>query len=93
MIIIIKANYHKICSRVRENDFYDTDTFSNMTLFSFPSYLDVQSKERVDVFLCKRTSVCCSLCNRDLVRMYLQCFGKNVFELYIAVFFRIHIKY
>ena len=43
-----KANYCKICSRVRDNDFYDIDQFSNVTLLSFPSYLDVQIEERVD---------------------------------------------
>ena len=38
-----------------------------MTLLSYPSYLDILSKERVDfdVFLCKRTSACCSLCHPD----------------------------
>ena len=50
-----KANYCKICSRVRDNDFYDTDKFSDVALVSFPSYLDIQSEKRVDfdVFLCK----------------------------------------
>ena len=43
-----KANYCKICSRVRDNDFYDIDKFSDVALLSFPSYLDIQSEERVD---------------------------------------------
>ena len=43
-----KGNYCKICSRVRDNDFYDIDKFSNVTLLSYPSYLDILSEERVD---------------------------------------------
>ena len=43
-----KTNYCKTCSRVRDNDFYDIDKFSNVTLLSFWSYLDIQSEERVD---------------------------------------------
>ena len=36
-----------------------------MHLTSFPSYLDILSEEHVDfdVFLCKRSSACCSLCH------------------------------
>ena len=30
-----KANYCKICSRVRDNNFYDIDKFSNVTCFYF----------------------------------------------------------
>ena len=43
-----KTNYCKTCSRVRDNDFYDIDKFSNVTFLSFPSYLDIQSDEHVD---------------------------------------------
>ena len=48
-----KANYCTICSRVRDNDFYDIDKFSNVMLLSYPSYLDILSEEVVDfdVFL------------------------------------------
>ena len=42
-----KGNYCKIFSRVRDNDFYDIDKFSNVTLLSYPSYLDILSEERV----------------------------------------------
>ena len=54
-----KANYCKICSRVRDNDFYDIDKFSDVALLSFPSYLDIQSEERVDfdVFCAKNFCV------------------------------------
>ena len=49
-----KGNYCKICSRVRDNDFYNIDKYSNVTLLSYPSYLDILSEERVDfdVFFC-----------------------------------------
>ena len=56
-----------ICSRVRDNDYFDVDKFSNVHLTSFPSYLDNLSDEGVafDVFLCKRSSSCCSLCHSN----------------------------
>ena len=42
------SNYCKICSRVPDNDFYDIDKFSNVTLLSYSSYLDILSEERFD---------------------------------------------
>ena len=59
------TNYCKICSRVRHNDYYDVDKFSDVHSTSFPSYLDILSEERVDfdVFLCKPSFAFCSLCH------------------------------
>ena len=62
-----EANYCKICLRVRDNDYFHVDKFSNVHLTSFLSYLDILSDEHVDfnVFLCKHSSSCCSLCHSN----------------------------
>ena len=91
-----KVNYCKICSRVRGNDFYDIDKFSNVTLLSFPSHLDVQIEERVDFdfFLCKRTSACCSLCNRDsLANFEIFNLARHLFAAFWGVLVRMYLNY
>ena len=95
-----KANYCKICSRVRDNDFYDIDKFSNVTFVSYPSYLDILSKERVDfdIFLCKRTSACCSLCHPDssdkkCANFEVFNFARDLFAVFCSVLVRMYFNY
>ena len=43
-----KPDYCKSCSRVRDNDYYDVDKFSDVHLTSFLRYLEMLSTDRVD---------------------------------------------
>ena len=95
-----KINCCKICSRVHDNDFYDIDKFSNVTLLSYPSFLDILSEERVDfdVFLCKSTSACCSLCNRDSLgkkcaNFEVFNFARDLFAAFCSVLVRMYLNY
>ena len=89
-----------ICSRVRDNDYFDVDKFSNVHLTSFPSYLDILSDERVDfdVFLCKRSSSCCSLCHynsSDEKCANFEVFNhaRNLFAAFCGVLVRMYLNY
>ena len=42
-------SYCKGCSRVRENIFYECNTFSNLCLCTFGSFLDIRTSERLDL--------------------------------------------
>ena len=71
-----------------------------MTLLSYPSYLDILRKERVDfdVFLCKRISACCSLCNRDLLDKKSTNFevfnlARDLFAAFCSVLVRMYLNY
>ena len=44
-----KYGYCKVCSRVRENCFYDYDKFENLILTSDTEYLHITSSERLDL--------------------------------------------
>ena len=45
-----KAGYYKICSRVRENCFYDLDKFSNLIVRSdVDDFLHICSAERLSL--------------------------------------------
>ena len=95
-----KANYCKICSRACDNEYYDIDKFSNVALLLFPSYLDIQSEERVDsdVFLCKTSSSCCSLCNPDFkdkkcANFEVFNFARDLFAAFCGVLVRMYLNY
>ena len=67
---------------------------------SFPSYLDILSEERVDfdVFLCKRSSACCSLCHpnsSDKKCVYFEVFNyvRNLFAAFCGVLVRMYLNY
>ena len=67
-----------------------------MTFLSYPSYLDILSEERVDfdVFLCKRTSACCSLCNRDsLANFEIFNLARHLFAAFWGVLVRMYLNY
>ena len=50
-----KSGYSKMCSRVRENNFYDYNAFLSLKVSYMDDYLDISSSERIDleVFLNK----------------------------------------
>ena len=94
------ANYCKICSRVCDNDYFDVDKFSNAHLISFPSYLDILSDEHVDfdVFLCKCSSSCCSLCHSNSSDKKCANFevfnhARDLFAAFCGVLARMYLNY
>ena len=95
-----KTNYCKICSKVPDNDYFDVDKFSNVHLTSFPSYLDILSDEHVDfdVYLCKRSSSCCSLCHSnspDKTCTNFEVFNheRDLFAVFCGVLVRMYLNY
>ena len=71
-----------------------------MTLLSYPSYLDILSEERVnfDVFLCQRTSACCSLCHPDssdkiCANFEVFNFARDLFAAFCGVLVRMYLNY
>ena len=94
------ANYCKICSRACDNDYFDVDKFSNAHLISFPSYLDILSDEPVDfdVFLCKCSSSCCSLCHSNSSDKKCANFevfnhARDLFATFCGVLARMYLNY
>ena len=95
-----KLNYCKICSRVRDNDYYDVDKFSDVHLTSFPRYLDILSTEPVDfdVFLCKRNSASCSLCHpnssdKKCANCEVFNHARDLFAAFCGVLVRMYLNY
>ena len=95
-----KANYCKISSRVRDNDYFHVDKFSNVNLTSFPSYLDILSDEHVDfdVFLCNHSSSCCSLCHsnssdKKCPNFEVFNYARDLFAAFCSVLVRMNLNY
>ena len=96
-----KQGYCKVCSRVRENCYYDHDKFSNLIVHSdFDDYLHISSSHGVDLDVFLNGPVyfqypdyellsgkCFELCSR-FVCCLLYCSCKNVFELHNRSFSR-----
>ena len=95
-----KANYCKICLRVRDNDYFHVDKFSNVHLTSFLSFLDILSDEHVDfdVFLCKHSSSCCSFCHsnssdKKCANFEVFNYARHLFAAFCDVLVRMYLNY
>ena len=95
-----KPNYCKSCSRVRDNDYYDVDKFSDVHFTSLPSYLDILSTNCADfdVFLCKRSSACCSLCHpnssdKKCANFEVFDYASDLFAAFCGVLVRMYLNY
>ena len=95
-----KPNYCKSCSRVRDNDYYDVNKFSDVYFTSLPSYLDILSTNCVDfdVFLCKCSSACCSLCHpnssdKKCANFEVFNYASDLFAVFCGVLVRMYLNY
>ena len=94
-----KAGYYKICSRVRENCFYDLDKFSNLIVRSdVDDFLHICSAERLhlDIFLNKPAYFQYpdyDFINGKCCHFEVFSFARDLFGAFSAVFVRMYLNY
>ena len=93
-----EANYCKICSSVRENNFNDYHKFSNLIVQSDGDYLDISSSDRIDldVFLCKSQYFHCpdyKLLDGRCSHLEVICFAQDLFAAFSSVVVSMYLNY
>ena len=93
-----KYGYCKICSRVRDNTFYDYNKFSNLIVRSNDNYLNISSSDKVDldVFLCRPHYFHYSdyeLLNGKCSHLEIVSFARNLFAAFSSVLVRMYLNY
>ena len=90
-----KAGYYKICSRVRENCFYDLDKFSNLIVPSdVDDFLNICSAERLRLNrLAYFQYPNYDLINGKCYHLEVFSFARDLFATFSAVFVRMYLSY
>ena len=93
-----KHGYCKICSRVRDNTFYDCNKFPNLIVRSDGDYLNISSSYRVDldVFLCRPHYFQYpdyELLNGNCSHLEVVSFARELFAAYSSVLVRMYLNY
>ena len=93
-----KHGYCKICSRVRDNTFYDCNKFPNLIVRSDGDYLNISSSDRVDldVFLCRPHYFQYpdyELLNGKCSHLEVFSFARDLFATFSSVLVRMYLNY
>ena len=91
-----KSGYCKMCSRVRENTFYDYNAFLSLKVSRMGDYLDISSSERVDldVFLNRPAYFPYCFCEspRSCTDHQVISFAQDLFAAFCSVLVRMYLN-
>ena len=92
-----KSDFCKVCSRVRENTFYEYNAFLNLKL-DVDDYLNINSSERIDldVFLTKPaffTYCTCDAIGRNYSDFEVFNHARDLFAAFCSVLVRMYLNY
>ena len=93
-----KYGYCKVCSRVRENCFYDYNKFENLIVTSDTEYLHITSSERLDLDVFVKGNWHFGIPYFDLINgkcCYLEYFSyaRDLFPAFSAILVRMYLNY
>ena len=92
----IKSGYCKMCSRVKENIFYDYNAFLSLKVSDIDDYLNISSSQRIDldVFLNRPAyfPYCFTESSGKCSDFEVICFAQDLFATFCSVYIRIHLN-